>query len=133
MILVDTSIILDIVTGDPEWSAKSFSAFELAAAGDRLAINEVIFAELSVKYERIEDLERMLAESALALSPIPRAALFLAGKAFLRYRRSSGTKTGVLPDFFIGAHAAAEGARLLTRDARRARTYFPSVTLIEPL
>jgi predicted nucleic acid-binding protein len=132
MILADTSVLLDIVTGDPAWSAKSLAAFAIAQASDQVAINDVIFAELSVGYDKIEDLELMLAGSNISLATVPRPALFLAGKAYLRYRRSAGTKTGVLPDFFIGAHAAVVGAPLLTRDAGRVRTHFPGVTLIEP-
>jgi predicted nucleic acid-binding protein len=132
MILVDTNVILDIVTDDPKWASKSTAALKLAAAGDRIAISEIIFAELSAGYDRIEDLEQMLQNAGLALAAIPRAALFLAGKAFLRYRRSAGTKSGVLSDFFIGAHAAATRAQLLTRDTRLVRSYFPSVPLIEP-
>ena len=133
MILVDTSVLLDIVTADPFWRPKSLAAFVTAQARDQICINGVIFAELSVGYDRIEALEEMLLGSSISLAPVPRSALFLAGKAYLRYRQSTGTKTGVLPDFFIGAHAAIAGAPLLTRDVSRVRSYFPSVVLIEPV
>lgn len=133
MILVDTSVLLDIVTGDPVWSAKSLAAFVTAQANDQISINDVIFAELSVGYEKVEDVEDMLVGSGISVAVVPRPALFLAGKAYWQYRRSRGTKSGVLSDFFIGAHAAVVGAPLLTRDAGRVRTYFPGVTLIEPV
>jgi predicted nucleic acid-binding protein len=97
-----------------------------------LLINAVVYAELAVRYERIEDLEAFLEDAGLDMAPMPRAALFLAGKVFTTYRRSGGSRSGVLPDFFIGAHAAVAGLPLLTRDVGRYRTYFPSVTLIAP-
>ena len=94
--------------------------------------NDVIYAELSVGFGQIEEVDAFVAGAGLALEPMPRAALFLAGKAFARYRRAGGSRTGVLPDFFIGAHAAVMGLPLLTRDTGRYRTYFPAVTLITP-
>ena len=97
-----------------------------------MAINAVVYAELSIAYRRIEELEAMLEKGGFDVLPIPREALFLAGKAFLAYRRRTGAKTGVLPDFFIGAHAAVAGIPLLTRDTRRYRTYFPKLSLISP-
>jgi predicted nucleic acid-binding protein len=132
MVLVDTSVLLDIVTDDRRWVEWSTSAIATAASQDQLAINEVIYAELSVGYERIEDLDGMIATLGLSLARIPVGALFLAGKAFRHYRKTSGTKTGVLPDFFVGAHAAAVGAVLITRDVRNVRRYFPDVRLIAP-
>ena len=132
MILVDSNVLLDVVTTDPTWANWSQAALENAASRDRLAINDVIYAELSVRYTRIEDLDAMVAQTSATIEPIPRAGLFLAGKIFQQYRAAGGTRTGVLPDFFIGAHAATAGAPLITRDPRRYRTYFPSLTLIAP-
>lgn len=132
MILVDTNILLDLVTDDPIWADWSQQQLEAAALRDRLCINAAIYAELSVGYDRIEDLDAMLTGANIAFEPLPRAALFLAGKAFQAYRKSGGTKTGVLPDFFIGAHAAVDAAPLLTRDDSRYRRYFPGLTLIAP-
>lgn len=132
MILVDTNVLLDVVTADPVWKAWSLTALEEAAAHDQLAINDVVYAELSVRYTRIDDVEEIIDDIGLALMQIPRTALFLAGKVFQRYRASGGLRSGVLPDFFVGAHAAIEGAQLITRDARRYRTYFPGLVLIAP-
>jgi len=132
MTLVDTNVLLDLVTDDPDWAEWSIATLEAAALEGPLCINYVVYAELSVRYERIEDLEAMLDDSGFEIAPPPRAALFLAGKVFAQYRRSGGTRTGVLPDFFIGAHAAVGGIPLLTRDARRYRTYFPALRLIAP-
>jgi predicted nucleic acid-binding protein len=95
-------------------------------------INDIVYAETSIRYARMEDLDSMLAEAMIEIVPTPRSALFLAGKAFQQYRAAGGTRTGVLPDFFIGAHAAVEGLPLLTRDAGRYRTYFPKIALIAP-
>ena len=132
MILLDTNVILDLVTDNPEWAEWSQQQLEGAAARDRLAINALVYAEVSVGYRRIEELDRVLAKMQIALVEIPRAALFLAGKAFQRYRARGGTRTGVLPDFFIGAHAAVLDAPLITRDARRYFDYFPRLALIAP-
>jgi predicted nucleic acid-binding protein len=132
MILVDTNILIDIATRDPDWALWSLSRLEAAALETSLRINAVVYAELAVRYGRIDDLDSFLAQADIDLAPIPRPALFLAGKVFTRYRRASGTRTGVLPDFFIGAHAAVAGVPLLTRDVRRYRTYFPSLKLIAP-
>lgn len=132
MVLVDTDIILDVVTDHPQWADWSQQQLEAAALGDRLAINAVVYAELSVGYRRIEELDAMLAKAQIALQEIPREGLFLAGKAFQRYKARGGTRTGVLPDFFVGAHAAVLGIPLLTRDARRYADYFPKLVLIAP-
>lgn len=132
MIIVDTNVLLDVLSGDAQWSEWSRMQLEACAARDRLCINAVIYAELSVGYERIEDLEDVVTTAGLVISDIPRPALFLAGKAFRAYRANRGAKTGVLPDFFIGAHAAVERATLLTRDAIRYRTYFPTLNLLAP-
>lgn len=132
MTLIDTNVLLDLVTDDPEWAEWSVAQLEAAALRGPLWINSVIYAELSVRYERIEDLDALLAETGIEMLPIPRAALFLAGKVFSRYRRSGGLRTGVLPDFFIGAHASVSEIALLTRDVGRYSTYFPSLALIVP-
>jgi predicted nucleic acid-binding protein len=132
MILVDTNVLLDVVEDDPQWADWSQSQLEAASLSDRLAINPVIYSELSIAFARVEELERLLGEAGLAVEEIPREALFLAGKAFVEYRRRKGTKHGVLPDFYIGAHAAVMQWPLLTRDAGRYRGYFPTVRLITP-
>lgn len=132
MILVDTNVLLDLVLEDPTWATWSQHQLESASVHDRLAINPVIYSELSIAFARIEELERALADAALAFEEVPREALFLAGKAFVDYRHRRGAKTAVLPDFYIGAHAAVAGWPLLTRDASRYRTYFPSVRLLAP-
>ena len=132
MILVDTNVLLDVLQDDPQWALWSINQLETARLTDQLVINAVIYSELSMAFRRIEELERVVAEAALVVEPIPREALFLAGKAFLEYRRQQGTKRGVLPDFYIGAHAAVLGCPILTRDIGRYRSYFPSVRLIAP-
>lgn len=132
MTLVDTNVLLDLVTNDETWADWSVAQLEEASLRGPLVINDVVYAELSVRYERIEDLEAFIDAAGLELRPLPRSALFLAGKVFTRYRRSGGTRTGVLPDFFIGAHAAVAELPLLTRDVGRYQTYFPTVELIVP-
>jgi predicted nucleic acid-binding protein len=132
LIFVDTNVLLDVVTDDPKWAQWSQHQLDAAALRDRLAINDVVYAELSINYPRIELLDAMIAAAHLVIASAPRAALFLAGKAYQRYRSAGGTRTGILPDFFIGAQASLAGAPLITRDARRYRTYFPRLTLIAP-
>jgi predicted nucleic acid-binding protein len=132
VILVDTNVLLDLVLDDRTWASWSQHQLESASIHDRLAINPVIYSELSIAFARIEELEGMLADAALAYEEIPREALFLAGRAFVEYRRRRGEKRGVLPDFYIGAHAAISGWSLLTRDASRYRGYFPTVRLLAP-
>lgn len=132
MALVDSNVLLDLLTDDPKWAAWSERQLEAESLIAPLVINDVIYAELSVRFDRIEELDAVIEEGGLILRPIPREALFLAGKAFLNYRQSGGVKTGVLPDFFIGAHAAVSGERLLTRDKSRFANYFPTVVLITP-
>ncbi len=132
MILVDTNVLLDLVTDDPDWSAWSLARLEEAALAGPILINDIVYAETSIRYNRIEDLDAMLARAMIEIAATPRSALFLAGKAFRRYRAAGGTRTGVLPDFFIGAHAAVQGWPLLTRDAGRYRRYFPKLGLIAP-
>jgi predicted nucleic acid-binding protein len=130
--LVDTNVLLDLVTDDPDWADWSVAQLETASLNGPLLINDAVYAELAVRYARIEDLETFLDAAALEMTPMPRAALFLAGKVFTQYRRSGGTRTGVLPDFFIGAHAAFAQLPLLTRDVGWYRTYFPSLRLVTP-
>ena len=132
MILVDTNVLLDVIQDDPRWASWSINQLETARLTDQLAINAVIYSELSMAFRRIEELERVIAEATLLVEPIPRESLFLAGKVFLNNRRQQGTKQGVLPDFYIGAHAAVLGCPILTRDVGRYRSYFPSVRLIAP-
>ena len=132
MVLVDTNVLLDVLENDAEWGAWSQERLDSAIAVDTLAINPIIYSELSIAFERIEELESVIREGSLVVEPIPREALFLAGKVFLQYRKNRGTKQTVLPDFFIGAHAAVMQWPILTRDVRRYRTYFPTVHLIAP-
>jgi predicted nucleic acid-binding protein len=129
---VDSNVLLDLLTSDPKWGAWSLSAIESAAAYGGLLINDVVYAELAVGFPTIETLDRFVADTELTIAPMPKAALYLAGKVHLRYRRWGGTRTSVLPDFFIGAQAAVSNATLLTRDARRFRTYFPTLELLSP-
>jgi hypothetical protein len=132
MTLIDTNVLLDIVTDDATWANWSIRQLDAAALKGPLAINDVVYAELSVRFEAIEAIEAVLDEAAISLAAMPRAALFLAGKTYQRYRTSGGRRTGVLPDFFIGAHAAVADLTLLTRDAQRYRSYFPTVDLVAP-
>jgi predicted nucleic acid-binding protein len=132
MILVDTIVLLDVLQDDPKWAAWSQGQLESAALTHRLVINPVIYSELSMAFERIEELEQVVAGAKLVYEPIPREALFLAGKVFLDYRRRKGSKQSVLPDFYIGAHAAVTSYPILTRDDGRYRSYFPTVLLITP-
>ena len=130
--LVDSNVILDVVTDDAAWSARSRRALERAADEGGLAINPIVYAEVSVGYDRIEDLDAALPPETFARLPLPWAAGFLAGECFVRYRRAGGTRRSPLPDFYIGAHAAVGGLTLLTRDGRRYRTYLPRLSVITP-
>jgi len=131
-ILVDSNVILDVVTQDSTWLSWSRDALRRAADASRLAINPLVYAEVSVGFDRIEDLEAALPRDLFTRVPLPWDAGFLAGKCFVEYRRRGGERRSPLPDFYIGAHAAVAGMRLLTRDARRYRDYFPHLTLIAP-
>ena len=130
--LVDSNVLLDILTEDPVWLEWSATALAEAAESGPLYINPVIYSEVSIRFSSIEALEDALPHEDYRREPIPWAAAFLAGKAFLNYRRNQGTKTTALPDFFIGAHAAIAERQLLTRDISRYRTYFPTVPLLAP-
>ena len=131
-VLVDSNVILDVATADPRWAAWSEQA--LAAAADRavLVVNPLVYAEVSVGFERIEEVEAAMPADLFRRDRLPWEAAFLAGKCFLEYRRRGGERTSPLPDFYIGAHAAVAGFRLLTRDARRYRSYLPGLDLIAP-
>ena len=130
--LVDSNVLLDLLTEDPKWLPWSSDALAAAADTGPLWINPLIFAEVSVRFSHIEDVEEALPHEHFRRANLPWEAAFLAGKAFLRYRRSGGTRTSTMPDFFIGAHAAVAGLALLTRDQARFRTYLPTVALITP-
>jgi predicted nucleic acid-binding protein len=130
--LVDTNVLLDVFTKDPKWLGWSLTQLEEASFSGPLLINDVIYAEASTRYSTIEGFESALVGAGVTVVPTPRMVLFLAGKAFMQYRGAGGVRTGVLADFFIGAHAAVERLPLLTRDARRYRNYFPTVVLITP-
>ncbi len=131
-VLIDANVLLDLMTEDARWLAWSAEAIERAADRYRLVINPVIYAEVSIRYSRIEELDAALPKAMFDREAIPYEAAFLAGKSFLTYRRRGGAKRSPLPDFFIGAHAAVAGYLLMTRDAVRYRTYFPKLSLIAP-
>lgn len=129
---MDANVLLDVLTDDPQWFEWSAGKLSELAASDRLCINPVIYAEVSIGFDRIEDLDDALPQADFTRLALPWEAAFLAGKAFLRYRRAKGARRSPLPDFFIDAHAAIGNLPLLTRDARRYRTYFPTVEIIAP-
>lgn len=131
-VLVDSNVILDIATDDPTWSDWSATTLERLADEAVLVINPLIYAEVSVGFQNIEDLEDVVSSDLFHREPLPWEAGFLAGKAFLSYRRRTGSRRSPLPDFYIGAHAAIRDYRLLTRDSSRYETYFPSLTVIAP-
>jgi predicted nucleic acid-binding protein len=130
--LVDSSVILDIVTDDPNWAAWSSRALAEARDDGLLVINPIVYAEVSIGFDRIEDLDGAIPADDFNREPLPYEAGFVAGKAFLAYRKRGGGKRSPLPDFYIGAHAAVRGYRLLTRDVARYHTYFPTIKLITP-
>ena len=131
-VLVDSNVLLDVATSDPTWGDWSAETLERTADSASLVINPLVYAEVSIGFDAIEDLERALPIDLYRREALPYEAGFLAGKCFLRYRRSGGQKRSPLPDFYIGAHAAVAGYRLLTRDATRYRSYFPRLALIAP-
>ena len=132
MLLVDTNVLVDVLENDPDWADWSIGQLRAQSQIHPLAINPVIYAELSLTFSTVEALDATLDKLGLAIMELPRPALFLAGKAFVRYRSAGGKKSNVLADFFIGAHAAVIGCPLLTRDTKRYQRYFPSVKLITP-
>jgi predicted nucleic acid-binding protein len=131
-VLVDSNVILDLVTDDPRWANWSEQILGHYAEKGHLFINDLVYTEVSIGFQRIEEVDQVLAGCGFIHLPIPRETLFLAGKVFLQYRRAGGIRLSPLPDFFIGAHAAVSGLRLLTRDRARYQTYFPATELITP-
>jgi predicted nucleic acid-binding protein len=131
-ILVDSNVLLDVVTGDARWAPWSGTALAALANESVLVINPLIYAEVSIRFESIEAVDEVVPKSLYRREDIPYSAAYLAGKAYLQYRRRGGKRRSLLPDFLIGAHAAVAGYRVLTRDARRYRTYFPTLELISP-
>jgi len=130
--LVDSNVLLDVISQDPIWFDWSAEVLQTSANFTRLVINPVIFAEVSIRFSTIEELEGALPAGLLEREPIPFEAAFLAGKCFMEYRKKGGMRVSTLPDFFIGAHAAVAGYRLITRDAARYRTYFPKLDVLAP-
>lgn len=130
--MVDSNVLLDVLTEDPVWFEWSSAVLHQVADSARLVINPVIFAEVSIRFSRIEDLNEAIPHSLIEREAIPFEAAFLAGKCFVRYRELGGMRTSTLPDFLIGAHAAVAGYSLITRDVGRYRTYFPRLELITP-
>ena len=132
MLLVDTNVLVDVLHNDPQWADWSIAQLRAQAKLHALAINPVVYAEMSLSFSTLEALDGVVLTMALELREIPRPALFLAARAYALYRRRGGSKVQVLPDFFIGAHAAVEGWPLLTRHASRFETYFPTLDVIAP-
>lgn len=132
MLLVDTNVLLDVLEDDPNWANWSIAQLRAQAQVNDLVINPVIYAELSLAFASPPEVDAAVEGLGLGYQELPRAALFLAGRAFLKYRRSGGPRTSVLPDFFVGAHAAVMGWGILTRDNRRYQGYFPRVPVISP-
>lgn len=132
MLLVDTNVLVDVLQDDPHWADWSIQQLRGQSQIHELAVNPIIYSELSLMFDSLEVLDDTLRDMGIGFRETPRAALFLAGKAFVRYRRDGGSKNNVLPDFLIGAHAAVAGCSILTRDVRRYRSYFPTVPLLTP-
>jgi predicted nucleic acid-binding protein len=131
-VLVDTNVLLDVFTEDPIWFEWSSDTLADLAETSTLVVNPIIYAEVSVRFERIEDLDQALPANRFERESLPWEAAFLAGKSYMAYRKRGGERRSPLPDFYIGAHAAVHGMALLTRDASRYRTYFPTLQLIAP-
>lgn len=131
-VFVDSCILLDLFTDDPKWGNWSESVLGKYSQSNTLFINSIVYTEVSIGFNRIEEVEKAIEQVGVKVLEIPREALFLAGKVFLDYRRNKGTKSSPLPDFFIGAHAAVSSFDLITRDAASYKTYFPSITVICP-
>ena len=131
-VLVDSNVLIDVAEDDPVWGDWSRGALERLADSTLLVLNPLVYAEVSVSYARVEEVERFLPATVYRREALPYEAAFLAGKVFLEYRRRGGRSRSPLPDFYIGAHAAVCGHRLLTRDATRYRTYFPRLDIIAP-
>lgn len=131
-VLVDSNIVLDVFLNDPKWADWSESKLDEYDQLGILYINSIVYSEISIGFKRIEDLESAIAKAGLQMLEIPKEALFLAGKAYLKYKKRKGTKRTPLPDFFIGAQAAVQNLDLITRDVSRYQSYFPAVKLITP-
>ena len=132
MTLVDTNVLLDFIGDDPQWGDWSEQQLEAAISRGPVIASDIVYAEVSVRFARAEEVDLFLADAGIDVQPVPQPGLFLAGKAYRTYRGRGGTRTGVLPDFLIGAHAAVAGLPLLTRDVARYLAYFPTLTLIAP-
>jgi hypothetical protein len=132
VLLVDTNVLIDVLENDPVWADWSVRQLRAQSQVHELSINPVIYAELSLVFDSVDALDDVIGKMSLLFQEIPRAALFLAGRAFVKYRRAGGNRSNVLADFFIGAHAAVEGCGILTRDAGRYASYFPRVSLVTP-
>jgi predicted nucleic acid-binding protein len=131
-VLIDSNVLLDVLTEDRRWFARSAGRLAALAEGHELIINPIVYAEVSIGFDRIEDMDAALPPDSFRREPLPWEAAFLAGKCFVRYRRAGGARRALLPDFYIGAHAAVRRIPLLTRDAARYRTYFPRLEVLVP-
>ena len=131
-VLVDSCILLDLFTDDPHWADWSEQILDQYSQTNTLYINSIIYTEISIGFDKIEEVEKAISKLGIKVLEIPREALFLTGKAFVKYRKNKGTKNSPLPDFFIGAHAAVSQFNLITRDSAKYKTYFPQVRLIHP-
>lgn len=131
-VFIDSCILLDLFTDDPNWVNWSEKILDQYSQTNTLYINSIVYTEVSIGFNKIEELEKAIEQIGIRVLEIPREALFLAGKAFLKYRKNNGTKNSPLPDFFIGAHAAVSSFALITRDITKFKTYFPQVKLIHP-
>lgn len=131
-VFIDSCILLDLFTDDPNWGSWSENILDQYSQTNTLYINSVVYTEVSIGFNKIEELEKAIEVLGIKVLEIPREALFLTGKAFLKYRKNKGTKNSPLPDFFIGAHATVSSLDLITKDIRKFRTYFPQVKLIHP-
>ncbi len=131
-ILIDSCILLDLFTNDPKWGDWSESILDEYSQTNTLYINSIVYTEISIGFREIEELEKVIAQLGFKVLEIPREALFLTGKAFLKYRRNKGTKNSPLPDFFIGAHASVSKFSLITRDVAKYKAYFPQIKLVSP-
>lgn len=131
-VFIDSCVLLDLFTNDPHWASWSESTLERYAQTNTLYINSIVYTEVSIGFDKIEEVESAISSLGIKVLELPREALFLTGKAFIKYRRNKGTKKSPLPDFFIGAHASVSEFSLITRDLSKFRTYFPQVQLIYP-
>ncbi|MEA3468112.1 MAG: type II toxin-antitoxin system VapC family toxin [Thermodesulfobacteriota bacterium] len=131
-VFIDSCILLDLFTDDPNWAAWSEGILDRYSQTNTLYINSIVYAEVSIGFNKIEELEKAIEQLSIKVLEIPREALFLTGKTFLKYRKNKGTKNAPLPDFFIGAHTSVSSFDLITRDIKKFRTYFPQVKLIHP-